>query len=225
MDLRYSGTLSKDEYLAQLKLNSRPVLAKGGFHFDFWALFGVIGVLLVLLAALGFSYAESFRSNLYIWNSLELIGGILMLVLAWKVRAVPAKFWEENKDSISSIAGRISEEAILVETANGNLRLEWSEITGYGEYGDLVVLYKLPTFALPFLARFFDSQQEWLTFRKMVGDRIQITHRVEQRHTPSRRNKLFYALFLLSILVMLIYYFAHGAEHGVKRTAGYGAAF
>ena len=210
MDLRYSGTLSKDEYLAQMKLNSRQVLTKAGFHFDFWAVFAVSGALLLLLAAIGFSYAESFRSNLYIWNFLELIVGILMLSFAWKIRAMPGKFWEENKDSISTVAGRISEEAILVETANGTLQLDWSEITGYGEYGDLVVLYKLPTFALPFLERFFESQQDWLAFRKMVGDRTQMTHRVEQRRTSSPRNKLVYALLLISIIVMLIYYFARG---------------
>lgn len=210
MDIRYSGSLTKDDYLALLKLNSRPILKKGGFHFDFWVLFAVIGVILVLLSVASIFYRQPFGPDPQPWNLLELVLGTIMLVLGLKIRAVPSRFWEENKDSISMVDGRISDDGIEVHTANGDLTLKWPEISGYGDYGGLIVLYKLPAFALPFLERFFENHEDWLAFRRLIGDSLPLTHHVEQRGIARPGSPIVYVLLLISVIVMLIYYFAHG---------------
>jgi hypothetical protein len=205
MDLRYSGELTKEEYLAQQKLNSRPISKNNGFQFDLWILFTVIGAFFILLCVFSIIQRSSFP-----WYLIELLVGLPLFSLGLQIRKIPSKFWDENKGSISRADGKISDENIEVYTPNGNLKLTWSELKGYGEYKGLIVLYKPPTFALPFSERFFEKQEDWILFKEFVGSNLLLTHRVAQIGITTPRNKLIYALLAVAILIMLVYYFAKG---------------
>ena len=50
MDLRYSGKLTKEEYLAYVKLSNRPILKKNSSHIDMWVLFVYIGSFLSVIS-------------------------------------------------------------------------------------------------------------------------------------------------------------------------------
>jgi len=76
VNIRYSGKLTKDDYLAFMKLNSRPVLKKGGLQFDFWVMSTVIGGSLLLLSAVTLFQGKPSQSNPFPWYMLELIVGV-----------------------------------------------------------------------------------------------------------------------------------------------------
>ncbi len=212
MNIRYSGKLTKNEYLANMKLSTRPILKKGGFHFDFWIVFTVIGAFFLLISVITVFQWSPSQSNSFSfpWYVLEFIVGVIFVGLGIKLRGLPSKYWEENKETLFD--GKISDEDIEFYTPHGNLKVSWSEFSGYGEYQGLIVLYKnkAPLFVLPFTERFFEKQEEWLAFKKFVGHNLLVSHRVNQFSPIPPRSKLVYTLFLGSIIILLIYYFLKG---------------
>jgi len=151
-----------------------------------------------------------YQSNSFPWYILEFIVGVVIVGFGIKLRGLPSKYWEENKETLFD--GKISDDDIEFYTPNGNLKVNWSEFSGYGEYQGLIVLYKnkVPLFVLPFTERFFEKQEDWLTFKKFVGDNLPVSHRVNHLSPTSPKSKLVYTLFLGSIIILLIYYFLKG---------------
>ncbi len=210
MDLRFSGVLTKAEYLALVKLSNRRILKKGGVYFDFWMLLIGIGIFFLLLAAVTIQQWNLSRAGSLPWSIVELVVGIVVISLGFKTRAFPSKFWDENKDSLSRVDGRISDEFIELFIPNGNLKVNWSELDGYGEYQGLIVLYKPPLTVLPCVERFFEKQEDWILFRHAVADKLPLSHRVGQFDAPKAGTVWVWVLFIVSIIIMLFYYFARG---------------
>jgi hypothetical protein len=203
MNLRYSGKLTKEEYLAYVKLSNRPILKKDSSHIDMWVLFVSVGSFLSLIGLVALLQGSSTNSSSFPWHLPQLIIGIIMIGLGLKFRGALSKYWEENKESLSNVNGMISDDNVEIHTPNGKLQVDWSELDGYGEYMEMIVLYKPPVFAIPFLERFFEKQEDWHTFKKFVVDNLALTHRVNQG-TPSK-SKTAYILLSISMIVIFLY--------------------
>jgi hypothetical protein len=210
MNLPYSGKLTKSEYLRITQLNTRRILKKGGFHIDFWVLLFGIGTLLLLISMAAIRQWVLSQSNSFPWYIFGFIAGIFVIVLGFKFRAQPAKFWDENQASLSRMDGTITDDEIELVTPNGNLKMNWSEFDGYGEYLGMIVLYKPPLSALPFIDHFFEKKEDWEIFRNMVVERLPLTHLVNQISAPKFSNPPVYILFILSIIMLIIYGLLYG---------------
>ena len=206
MNLKYSGKLTKEEYLAYLKLCNRPILKKNSSYLDVWILFFFAGVIISLTGLVTFYLQRnSSGSSSLPWVLTQFVIGIVLIALGLKFRGAISRFWEENKDVISIFNGMVSDDAVEMFTPNGSLKVNWSELTGYGEYKDLIVLFKPPVFAIPFLERFFESQEDWLAFRKVVVSKLALTHQVDQG-THSKRN-IVYVLLSIALIIVYLYIF------------------
>src|SRR5690349_4695930 len=142
MNLSYSGKLTKAEYLKVVKLNTREILKKGSFYFDLWVLLLGIGAPLFLLSVTAFRQWSLSQANSFPWFMIGNIAGIFVIILGWKLRGAPSKFWDENQEMLSKVEGSISDEAIEPFIQNGNLKINWSEFNGYGEYQGIIVLFR-----------------------------------------------------------------------------------
>lgn len=207
MNLRYSGKLTKEEYLAYVKLSNRPIL-KSGSHIDMWVIFVYIGSFLSVISLVALFQKSTSISSSFPWYLPQLIVGIIIIGLGFKFRGTLSKYWEENKDLLSIFNGVILDDNVEIYTPNGNLKIDWSELTGYGEYMGLIVLYKTPMFAIPFLERFFEKQEDWYTFKEFVVCNLALSHRVNQG--TQSRNIIAYILFFISIIIMLLYIYLKG---------------
>jgi hypothetical protein len=203
MNLRYSGKLTKEEYLTYVKLSNRPLLKKDSSHIDMWILFISIGSFLSLMGLVALFQGSSSNSGFFPWYLPQLIIGIIIIGLGLKFRGALSKYWEENKESLSNVNGVISDENVEIYTPNGNLKVDWSELHGYGEHMKMIVLYKPPVFAIPFLERFFEKQEDWDTFKKFVVDNLALTHRINQG--ASSKSKTAYILLSISMIVIFLY--------------------
>ncbi len=205
MNLRFSGKLTKEEYLAYIKLSNRPILKKDSSHIDMWVIFVSIGSFLSLVGLVVLLQGSSSNSSSFPWYLPQLIIGIIMIGLGLKFRGALSKYWEENKESLSSVNGAISDDTVEIHTPNGTLKAGWSEFNGYGETKEMIVLYQPPVFAIPFLERFFDTQEDWLAFKEYVVNNISLTHRVDQGERSKRKT----AYILLSISMIVIYLYLY----------------
>ena len=203
MDLRYSGKLTKEEYLAYVKLSNRPVLKKDSSHIDMWVLFVYIGSFLSLIGLVALLQRISSNSSSFPWYLSQLIIGIIIIGLGLKFRGALSKYWEENKESLSNVNGVISDDNVELYTPNGNLKVDWSELNGYGEHMKMIVLYKPPVFAIPFLERFFERREDWDTFKKFVINNLALTHCVNQG--TSSKSKTAYILLSISMIIIFLY--------------------
>jgi hypothetical protein len=170
-----------------------------------WVLFVYIGSFLSLIGLVALLQGSFSNSSSFPWYLPQLIIGIIMIGLGLKFRGALSKYWEENKESLSNVNGVISDDNVEIYTPNGKLEVAWSELNGYGEYMEMIVLYKPPVFAIPFLERFFDKQEDWHTFKKFVVNNLALTHRVNQG-TQSKNET---AYILLSILIIIIFLYLY----------------
>lgn len=203
MNLRYSGKLTKEEYLAYVKLSNRPIRKQDSSHIDMGVLLISIGSFLSLIGLIALWQAISSNSSSFPWYLPQLIIGIILIGLGLKFRGALSKYWDENKESLSNVNGVISDENVEIQTPNGNLEVDWSELNGYGEHMEMIVLYKPPVFAIPFLARFFEKQEDWDTFKKFVVKNLVLTHRVNQG--TSSKSKTVYILLSISMIIIFLY--------------------
>ena len=206
MNLKYSGRLTKEEYFTYMKLCNRPILKKNSSYLDIWILFFFAGVIILLTGLVTFYLQRnSPGSSSLPWVLTQFVIGIVLIALGLKFRGALSKFWEENKEVISIFNGMVSDDGVEMFTPNGGLKVNWSELTGYGEYKDLIVLFKPPVFAIPFLERFFESQEDWHAFREYAVSNLDLTHQVGQG-IHSKRN-IAYVLLSIALIIVYLYIF------------------
>lgn len=203
MNLRYSGKLTKEEYLAYVKLCNRPIVKKNSSYIEMWVLWVSFGSFLLLVGLVALLQRSTFNSSSFPWYIPQLIFGVISIGLGLKFRGALSKFWEENKESLSNFSGVISDENVEMFTPNGNLKVDWSELNGYGETMDMIVLLKPPVFAIPFVERFFENQEDWLTFKKFVTNKLALTHRVNQG--TRSRSEITYILLAVAMIIVFVY--------------------
>lgn len=209
MNLRYSGKLTKEEYLAYIKLCNRPIAKKNSSFIELWVLWVSFGSFLLLVGLAALLQKGASNSGSFPWYIPQLVFGVISIGLGLKFRGALSKYWEENKESIANFSGVISDENIEMFTPNGTLKVDWSELNGYGEHMELIVLLKPPVFAIPFVERFFENQEDWHAFKKFAADHLALTHRVNQG-ARSRSGLASILLAVAAILIFLYLYFKGG---------------
>ena len=49
MNIRFQGSLTKDEFKNSIKLANRPVLKTSGIHFELWVILLIAGIAMILI--------------------------------------------------------------------------------------------------------------------------------------------------------------------------------
>ncbi|MCD4738058.1 MAG: YcxB family protein [Anaerolineae bacterium] len=108
--------------------------------------------------------------------------------------------WEQNEVLRVHKEGSITPETLEIRTLQGQWRLLWTDLTGYGEYRDVVVLFMGPGAPIPFPRQFFRSQEEWDVFRAMVAENLELSHRVT---SIEKSRILLFTIILVAILALV----------------------
>ena len=204
MEISFEGTLTKDEFLNTSKLGRRPrVKNKGTILFDVWLVLLLVGAILVAVSIwqMTASWGQGSASRgAVVWLAL-LIFGVVILIFGMKTQSAPKKLWEQNEAFRAHRHGKITDQGIEVYTPFGQSKLQWKDLTGYGEYKEILVLFQGTALAIPFPKRLFANEEEWELFRSAVTERLDITHQVTEVSTP---QILIYVLVLVAIIALVM---------------------
>jgi hypothetical protein len=198
MEIQFAGALNKEDYLSLSKLTARPIVRKGEqFTFDLWLLLVFVGAIMVSIGVWQFIAAQE-RVNI-VWF-LPLMLGFLAFAIGFKLRSAPHKAWEQHESLRIIREGNITPEAVEIRTSQGQWRVLWTDLTGYGEYRDIIALFQGPSAPIPFPRHFFKSDEDWDAFQTMTTDRLEATHRVA---SVELSRTLVLILILIAIVVLV----------------------
>jgi hypothetical protein len=170
-EITFEGTLTKEEFLAVVKLSSQPVGGKPfALRVSLWQMFVTAGAFLLIG---GIAQMPRALATCVVW----LVPGLLLLVLGLKLRAAPRKLWAQTAAFRDRRSGVVTETGIEVATSSAQVRLLWRNLVGYWEYEGMVVLFD-GVAAIPFPKRSFRSSLEWEAFRAQTAARLPVSHRV-----------------------------------------------
>jgi hypothetical protein len=105
--------------------------------------------------------------------------------------------------------GTITQEAIEMHNVHGDSRFLWEELTAFGERVNLLVLFKGPTFAIPFPKSFFTTDDDWnvlLTFVRNNLPPYQVTRR--EKKPLSRAVIVILLMIMVCVVTVLVMQFA-----------------
>ena len=133
MELKLDGYLTKEQYLLATKLMARKTSSqKGNIILDFWIFLMAMGVCGVIA---GIAVLLSHRTDIGI---LSMIIGAIFIKLAFDFRKAPEKSWKSIEGI--HITGQVSDDGIILVTANGQNNYQWDDLSGFGLEQDVVLL-------------------------------------------------------------------------------------
>jgi len=196
-----AAALTRDEFLAATTLSRRPVRrGRSTILVDVW----------VTLVAAGSAVAGVAAWQLLARTSAGWVVGILLgavlIRIGLQLRAVPGKAWDNNEPLRATRRGSISEEAVVLETKGGESRLTWEDLTGYGEVGDMVVLFYGSLGWMPFPRRVFRSEDGWGAFRGLVSRKLERSHgiRGDGLGKPSRAIVALLVVMVIAVAIVVL---------------------
>lgn len=205
MEIRFEGALTKDEFLSISKLGqSYRGQSKNLTPVNMSVVLMVVGASLAAIGAWLWTVFKQQTSVSGLSISLLLIIlGVLAIGFGVKLRGVWSKVWEQNEALRSHREGTITDQGLEVHTPFGQTKLQWQELSGYGEYDGILVLYQGTTTGYPIPRRFFESEDGWQSALSIVTERLEKTHQV-QESSPRIANILVWGLILATLVLILI---------------------
>jgi hypothetical protein len=210
MEIRFEGALTKDEFLSISKLGqSYHGQSKNLTPVNMPVILMVVGTGLAAIGAWLWTVFKPQASVPGLFTSLLLIIlGILAIGFGVKLRGYWSQVWEQNEALRSHREGTITEQGLEVHTPFGQTKLEWKELSGYGEYDGILVLYQGTATGYPIPRRFFESEEGWQSALSVVAERLERTHQV-QESSPRIANILIWGLILAALVLILIRIVGH----------------
>ena len=194
MDIRFGGVLTKEEFLAAIKLSNRPISPRT--RIDLWILLVLAGLALVGIGVwLAFS-----EQALYPIAFLIFIVGLVLFVIGFKLRATFDQLWDKNDAYRVRRDVTANDDFIEIHNSSGQVQLRWQDFSGYGEYQEVMVLFQGPTISHPFPKRFFLNEMDWPQFKALVVKKLPLTHQVTALERP---NLLVWIILILAVIMLL----------------------
>jgi hypothetical protein len=174
MEIRFEGTLTKDEWLSISKLGqSYRGQSKNLTPVNTSVLLMVVGAGLAAIGAWLWMVFKPQASVAGLFISLLLvILGLMAIGFGVGLRSFWSKVWDQNEALRSHRHGTITDQGLKVHTPFGHADLQWKDLSGYGEYDEILVLYQGTTTGYPIPRRFFESEDEWRSALAAVADRL-----------------------------------------------------
>ena len=196
MNIKFEGSLTKDEFKSTVKLANRPILKNPGFRFDLWIILLIAGVVIFAIG-LRMLFVEG---NL---SSGVMVLGAIVFSFGMKTRNAINRAWDEFQKTDTKREGVITDNYLETRSSVGNSQTLWTGISGYGEYQNMIVLFQSGV-AYPFSVRFFENEADWKEFRKFISSKLPVTHKVQPGFINSS-NWFVWLLLILSVALMIFY--------------------
>ncbi len=201
MELSFDGSLTKKDFISAVKLANRSIAKKSLLRVDPWIPSLILGALLFVGGPYAFLFGPD--HNLYIMAGPMILG---MLVITTTVSGMPGNVWNSKPEVRSRMQGKVTEKGLVFIHPNGQLTMDWEGYKGYGEYRDVVDLFNEGGTATIFARTFFKTDQEWMDFKEMVGNRLPITHDVSYRKIKlGVRHYVILVILLINLIVIFRY--------------------
>jgi hypothetical protein len=200
MEIPFEGTLTKDEHLDAVQIAKKPIPGEGKIVLEPWRALVVIGGILTPISIWQMFLVITQSQGGGIAGLLLLVIGVFIIMLGVRLRATPHQLWEQNASLRERRAGKITDDAVEIITSLGEFRLPWTSLTGYGEYKEIIVLFQ-GALNMPFPKRFFENEETWDSFRSLVAEKLEISHRV----VPIKRSQiLLYLIIAIALIALLV---------------------
>ena len=198
MNIRFEGSLTKDEFKNSIKLANRPILKYTGFHFDLWIILLLAGIVIIAYGLRMLFIEEKMSSGVMV-----AVTGAIVFSFGMKTRKAIERAWDEFQKTDTKREGVITDDYLETRSSVGNSQTLWTGISGYGEYQNMIVLFQSGV-AYPFSPRFFQNETDWQEFRKFISNKLPITHKVQPGFINSS-NWFVWLLLILSVALMIFY--------------------
>ena len=199
MEIRFRGSLAKEDYLDAVRLASHPVQRAQSMTFQLWILFLLLAAILTLLGV--WQVANSLTVS-----AIFFVLALIFALLGVKMRSVPSQTWESDKDIETIQEGIATAESLELTTSRSQARNLWSSFGGYGLYKDVLILGAQSGIFVPISKRMFDSDHDWAQFLQLVGDKLPQKYRVSASVAPrpASRALLVLGVLLFTILILIL---------------------
>ena len=172
MNIKFEGSVTKQEFKNAAKLLNHPISKKTGLSIDSWVMLMIIGIVLIAISIRLLFVEQNFGTG-----SLFAAVGAVVFSYGMKVRTAVDRLWEESQKNNVKLEGTITDDYLEVQSQEGTSRILWTAFSGYGEYDGVVLLIRNNT-GHPFSARLYLSEEDWQEFRKFITNKFTVTHKV-----------------------------------------------
>jgi hypothetical protein len=203
MEIRFKGSLNKQEFLDVALLANRPI-KNGSFTFDLWLFLVIVGAVLIAVSV------GAFINGNAVLASVGMLAGLALLVFGYRLGQVIPQSWDTNEAIRAEREGLITEKQVEIHSKHGEIRVPWDDFIGYGEYKGVIYLaFTGEGFFFP--ASFFASKADWEAFRELVQSKLSVSHEVKpfswRWFLPAGPFKQGYILMAIIIAIAVILQF------------------
>ena len=202
MNIKFSGSLTKEELQAASKLLSHP---SSGLHVDGWIILVFIGI-----AAMIWGFKNLFMElNI---NSGILIAtvGLVLIMYGFKIRTDIKKAWNETIKSNLKFEGIATEESLEIRNTDSEAKISWTAFSAYVADKQVVVLIK-NNIGQIFARSLFNSDDDWNGFIEIVSQKITPFHK-----SKTMKSGLRTAIFIVVIILINILIIISGLRNGAR---------
>jgi len=154
MEVHFSGTLSKEDYMKAIKL-----------HFKSRSIPISLGILFIVLIAFATIIDSYFRQKFAPWFLLLISACMLHLIFR---RYQVQKFWSQCKAIKEPLTGVASDKGIQLSNENRNINLTWDYFIKYKVSPNFVILYQADNLISVCSRSFFEKDSDWEAFVEIV---------------------------------------------------------
>jgi hypothetical protein len=199
MELRFKGSINKDEYLHLVTLINHPA-GRNDWTVDLWVVLVALGAMIVAASACTMASGMPVAGGGFVI-------GILLVGLGLSAGRGVHQMWANNEALRIEREGTITGEQIELRTRYSQSRYQWADFAGYGEYQDIIYL-SLRGEGLAFSPRFFASSADWDAFCTLVHGKLPVSHEVKRfswrwflPDTSPQRAYVFILILLAAIVI------------------------
>ena len=199
MEIRFRGSLAKEDYLDAVRLASHPVQRKLTIVFQLWILFLSFATIFALLGVWQLANSQTISTIFFVL-------ALIFAVLGFKMRSVPSQTWESNEDITTVQEGIATADALELATSRSQARNLWSSFGGYGLHKDVLILGAQSGIFVPISKRMFTTDHDWDRFLQLVSDKLPQSYRMSASIAPrpSSRALLVLTVLLLTVMILII---------------------
>jgi hypothetical protein len=198
MEIRFRGSLAKEDYLDAVRLASHPVQRRQSITFQLWVLFLSFATIFALLGVWQLANSQTISAIFFVL-------AMIFAVLGFKMRSAPPQTWESIKDIAAIQEGIATADALELSTSQSQARNLWSSFGGYGLYNDVLILGAQSGIFVTITRRMFTTQRDWAQFLELVSDKLPQEYRMSASISPrpTSRALLVLAVLLLTVIILI----------------------
>jgi len=194
MNIKFSGSLTKEEFQAANKLLRRPPF---GFHIDGWIILVFIGVAIMI-----WGFKTLFMELNINSGTLITAVGLVLIMYGFKIRTDIKKAWNETIKSNLKFEGIATEEFIELRSIDSEAKILWAAFSAYAANKQVVVLIQ-NNIGQVLPRSLFNSDDDWNNFIEIVSQKVTPFHKSKTKKSGLRTAIFIAIIILINILIVI----------------------